>query len=86
MIVRKKIKEEIEKEVIEKATCSFCGKEFDKITTECEGFGSIIFNFGYGSSFDGDKFKLEICDDCFLKQYGGLLKEQLKEKGYSIKE
>jgi len=81
MIKTKKIVKKIEKEIIEEATCSFCGKKFDKITTECSGFGTINFSFGYGSIFDDEHFHLEICDDCFLKRFSNLLKPQLKKKG-----
>jgi hypothetical protein len=84
MIKEKTIKVEREEKVVDKAFCSFCGKEFDKVTTSSNGFGQIHFSFGYGSGFDNDCFILEICDDCFIKNYFGLLKEQFKKKGYDI--
>lgn len=84
MIKEKIIKVETEEKIVDKAFCSFCGKEFDKITTSCNGFGQIHFGFGYGSGFDDDCFTLEICDDCFIKNYFKLLKDQFKEKDYNI--
>lgn len=84
MKIKEKIKLETEKEIIKKAFCDFCGKEFDKITVECGGYGRLMLGFGYGSSFDDDTFVLEICDSCFLKMFGEKLKEQLKEKGYDL--
>ncbi len=86
MIKHKIIKKEVKEKVVDKAFCSFCGKEFDEVTTSFNGFGSLYFHFGYGSDFDDDRFELEICDDCFLKRYYKLLKKQFKEKGYDKKD
>lgn len=82
MIKHKIIKKEVREKIIDKASCSFCGKEFDETTIEFCGFGQMNFSFGYGSGFDDDNFSLEICDDCFLKRYYKLLKKQFKEKGW----
>jgi len=84
MIKEKTIKVEKEEKMVDKAFCSFCGKEFDEVTTSCNGFGQMHISFGYGSGFDDDCFTLEICDDCFLKDYFELLKEQFKQKEYSL--
>jgi hypothetical protein len=84
MIKEKIIKVEKEEKITDKAFCSFCKKEFDEVTTSFNGFGQMHISFGYGSGFDNDCFILEICDDCFLKNYFELLKEQFKQKGYSL--
>jgi len=84
MIKTKRITKKIQEKVNVEVTCDFCGAKFDKITTECNGFGNILFTFGYGSGFDDDNFELQICDDCFIKNFSGLLKDQLKEKGYKV--
>lgn len=84
MIQEKTIKVEKEEKIVDKAFCSFCGKEFDEVTTSCNGFGQVHISFGYGSGFDDDCFTLEICDDCFLKNYFELLKEQFKQKEYNL--
>ena len=84
MIKKKLIKTEKEEEVVDEVFCSFCGKEFDKTTTSCNGFGQIHISFGYGSIFDDEHFNLEVCDDCFLNKYFELLKDQFKEKGYDL--
>lgn len=84
MIEMKTIKKEIEEEVIHKANCSFCEKEFNK-TNEWEGFGRLSCHFGYGSIFDDDCFNLEICDNCFLKKFYSLIgKEEFQRKGYCL--
>lgn len=84
MIIEKTVKVEKEKKIVDRAFCSFCGKEFDDITTFYNGFGQMCISFGYRSTFDDDYFTLEICDDCFLKNYFELLKEQFKQKGYNV--
>ena len=71
------VKEEIETEKVITIRCDFCQKEFDKITIECEGFGSIKIEFGYGSKYDGIIYSGEICDNCFEDHF----KEKLRIKG-----
>lgn len=82
MLKTKIIKVEKEEEIVEEATCDFCGEKFDEVTTEMNGFGQLGISFGYGSSFDDDHFNLQICDKCFIKNFGEKLKKQLDEKGY----
>jgi len=65
----KTVKEVIEKEKLIKAKCDFCQEEFDEITVECEGFGDITIEFGYGSKYDGIKYSGEICDNCFKEHF-----------------
>ena len=62
------------KEELTIVICDFCGKKFDETVVECRGFGQIKIDFGYPSNYDGDVYKAEICDDCFLK----LFKDKLR--------
>ncbi|MBP5462722.1 MAG: hypothetical protein J6Y20_11470 [Lachnospiraceae bacterium] len=48
-----------------KILCNKCGREFD-IWDEQESF-SIYKRLGYGTKFDGDNLKLNICCDCMEK-------------------
>ena len=66
------------------ASCDFCKNRFNDTEISCNGFGQIGIGFGYGSSFDDDYFKLEICDDCFLRIFGDKLMKQFKEKDMNI--
>lgn len=70
------VKEEIETEKVITVSCDFCQKEFDKLTVQCEGFGSINIEFGYGSKYDGIRYSGEICDNCFEIHF----KEKLRIK------
>ena len=81
MIKTRKIKITKENEEVVEAICDFCGYKFDKTTIKCGGFGQLGFSFGFGSSFDDDYFKLEICDKCFIEKFGDKLKDQFKKKG-----
>lgn len=86
MIIRETVKikkvEEIEK--IKIACCDFCGKSFNKTEISFNGWGHLGISFGYGSGFDDEYFNLDICDKCFVKKFGNMLIEQLKEKGFDI--
>lgn len=84
MIKTKKYKVEKEEEKVVEAWCDFCQARFGDTAIDCNGFGQIGIGFGFGSSFDDDYFKLQICDDCFLRNFGDKLIEQLEEKGYDI--
>jgi len=68
------VKEEIETEKVITVRCDFCQKEFDKITVICKGYGQVKIKFGYGSKYDGDIFRGEICDDCFDDHFKGKLR------------
>jgi len=83
---KKIIKVEKEEEVIEKAFCDFCNKEFDERTIECHGYGIIGCSFGFGSCFDDERFSLEICDNCFVKHFGKLFKKQLEERTFNFED
>ena len=67
MIKTKRVSRTITEDVINKVTCDWCEKPFDKTTTQCNGYGELNLYFGYGSIYDDDKWIAEICDDCFEK-------------------
>lgn len=46
-------------------TCNMCGKELD-IWDVQEAF-SIERRLGYGTKYDGDKLRLDLCCDCMEK-------------------
>jgi hypothetical protein len=55
------------KEKITKVTCNKCGKEEhleEDETYLVHDLTSIRLNFGYGSSYDMDKWSFELCDSC----------------------
>jgi hypothetical protein len=79
-----KYKVETEKEKVIDAWCDFCNQRFSDTEISCNGFGQIGIGFGYGSGFDSDYFRLQICDKCFLNNFGDKLIEQFKEKEYDI--
>ena len=84
MIKTKKYKVEKEEEKVTEAWCDFCQKKFSDTEIDCNGFGQIGIGFGFGSGFDDDYFKLQICDECFLRRFGEKLQEQFKEKDYDL--
>lgn len=46
-----------------KKICNMCGKEFD-MWDEQESFGIYNYNVGYGSKYDGDIIRLDLCCEC----------------------
>lgn len=84
MIKTKKYKIEKEEEKVVDAWCDFCQARFGDTAINCNGFGQIGIGFGFGSDFDDDYFKLQICDDCFLRTFGNKLIEQFKEKDMDV--
>lgn len=60
-------------------SCNHCGKEFSKEKNICEGYGKTRIEFGYGSVFESETFKLKICDTCLLKLFYPALKELYKD-------
>ncbi len=85
MIKTETYKVEKEEERTIEASCDFCGYKFDKNIVSCNGFGQIGISFGFGSKFDDDYFGLQICDKCFIKEFGFILREQFREKDYNMK-
>lgn len=84
MEIKEKYKVESEQERVIKAYCDYCNKEFDKFITDANGYGCIRISFGFGSSFDESIFYLEICDDCFINNFGNKLIKQFEDKGYDM--
>jgi hypothetical protein len=54
-------KKKIDSFVVVKQNCDFCNKEIDLVY----GCGTVDIEFGYGSKYGGERFNLDICDDCF---------------------
>lgn len=75
MRVYEEEKEEIITKKLVKASCDFCGEDFDITSVECKGFGNLKINFGYGSRFDGSEFRGEVCDDCFAKLFKNKIRQ-----------
>jgi hypothetical protein len=65
------ITKEITTKEIEDITCDKCGKSMiiDKYST---AGGKMEVGFGYGSKFDMDHYRLDICDDCWTGFYTSL--------------
>lgn len=52
----------------EKNVCNYCGKELDVFDLQQDFF--IHTRIGYGSIYDGDFVRLQLCCDCFDKLVG----------------
>ena len=67
MIKTKKIK--VEEDSIVDIYCDWCKRRFRVGQVNCDkklvGGGQGEIYFGYGSIFDDDTYKFEICDNCF---------------------
>lgn len=48
-----------------KTICNMCGKEFDMWDAQ-ESFG-FYYHIGYGSKYDGEIIRCDLCCDCFDK-------------------
>jgi len=64
-----------------KIICNRCGKE-EKVTDYFSDIQSQKFDFGYGSSYDGDTWEFELCDNCAKEiiknwKYQPLIKENI---------
>jgi len=64
----KKIEKKIieTKQILTKATCDFCKKEFkiNKDLNSAEELTSFYIKFGYGSKYDMETWYFDICDKC----------------------
>jgi len=60
---------------LDKSFCDWCGKEFTGEIMQCNGYGTVIIGFGYGSIYDDSKWEGEICDDCFEKKFKKKLRQ-----------
>ena len=58
-------------------TCNKCGKRFDIWDTQ-ENF-SIYTRLGYGTKYDGDDLKLDLCCDCMEKLIDECIISPIKE-------
>lgn len=64
----KTVEETITKEEVISVVCNCCGKtETGKYIDYDSTITNLNINFGYGSRFDTDTWKMDICDDCLEK-------------------
>jgi hypothetical protein len=56
-------------EVTKQVWCNCCGKDISTVDVEhdCIDGVHIEANFGYGSSRDGDRVEVDLCDECCAK-------------------
>ena len=62
----------VKEKVVKKLICNACGSKQDPYEGNCT---EININFGYGSRYDGDRWEIELCDNCLDK-----FKNELKIK------
>ena len=60
--VMKKVTQPVEE--LDKVFCNKCGAQIDEAIVKYEGFGQLDLSFGYGSCFDGDQYRGDLCDRC----------------------
>ena len=53
------------KEILEKAWCNKCGKEFSSDDVVYQHFADIIIKWGFGSPKDGDQEEFKLCEPCY---------------------
>lgn len=70
MIITKTKTRTIEEQIVEKVLCNGCEKNIWNGHTS-EGC-RIVFDFEYGSGFDGQFLEGHLCDDCFVRIKEGL--------------
>ena len=46
-----------------KVICNMCGNKISEIDLKCNEF-SINHQFGYGSAYDGNLLRLDLCSEC----------------------
>jgi hypothetical protein len=78
---KKQIKMETEYK-LKSIKCDFCGKKGDTIDGLPLDVNSFQIGFGYGSKYDTELHKFDICDDCyekFIKNKAKFKKEEFDE-------
>jgi hypothetical protein len=75
----KKIKKEaIDYEIIS-ANCDICGKKSEILGGILLDVTEITISFGYGSTLDGDCYKILLCQECIEKY---IFNNLIKDKDY----
>lgn len=64
MEIKETIEETIKREVIKQVLCNVCGKDVMRHQHVIQGT-KLLFDFGYGSAFDGRLEEAHICDKCY---------------------
>ena len=60
-------------EVVTDILCDVCNQ-----ATQLE-FGTLSANWGYGSTHDGERYELQLCEKCFFYTLAPLKKERANE-------
>jgi hypothetical protein len=75
----KKIKKEVVEYKLVESACDICGKESEISGGIPLDITEININFNYGSKYDGDCYKILLCDDCIEKH---IFNNLIKDKDY----
>jgi hypothetical protein len=75
---KKTKKEVVDFELVE-ASCDVCGKESTVLGGMALDTTEITISFGYGSKYDGDCYKILLCDSCIKKH---IFDNLMKDKSY----
>lgn len=63
-------------ESVSDVMCDICGDN-----TRIEGyglqFGTLHANWGYGSSHDGERYEVHLCEPCFFRTISSLRRERM---------
>ncbi|WP_347456084.1 hypothetical protein ABEF89_00535 [Acinetobacter thermotolerans] len=73
------IKELKQVEVITDVLCDVCMQ-----STQLE-FGTLSANWGYGSKYDGQRYELQLCEQCFFYALAILKKERADQSMFDEK-
>ena len=59
---------QVTKKVLKSITCNKCGKskEITDFGFEQDEFHSLNLSFGYGSGFDEERWKFDLCESCLV--------------------
>jgi hypothetical protein len=75
----KKVKKEVVEYELVEASCSFCGKKSEILGGMALDVTEITISFGYSSRYDGDSYKILLCDNC-IEEY--IFDNLMKDKDY----
>jgi hypothetical protein len=55
-------------EVVDTIECNMCGNPIVKSEADRYEYATTHASWGYGAEHDGEKFTLEICEDCIYRR------------------
>ena len=64
---------QLEVEVVDMALCDCCGKEIKTLKADYEDYLVIDKTWGYGSTKDGERHEVHICESCYDKWVQGFI-------------